>query len=49
MFVLNNNDSDPFYKQLYKQIREQVLSGERPADSKLPSVRDLAAAKTNED
>jgi GntR family transcriptional regulator / MocR family aminotransferase len=37
MFILDNNDSVPFYKQLYNQIREHVLSG------KLPSVRDLAA------
>ena len=43
MFILNNNDSVPLYKQLYNQMREQVLSGKLPADSRLPSVRDLAA------
>lgn len=43
MFFLNNNDITPLYKQLYKQIREQVLSGKLPAHAKLPSVRDLAA------
>ncbi len=43
MFILNNNDSTPLYKQLYNQIREQVLSGKLPAHAKLPSVRDLAA------
>src|SRR6185369_4091867 len=43
MFILDNNDSVPFYKQLYNQIREHVLSGKLPANSKLPSVRDLAA------
>ncbi len=42
MFVLNNNDSVTLYKQLYNQIREHVLSGKLPADSRLPSVRDLA-------
>lgn len=42
MFILNNNDPAPLYKQLYNQIREHVLSGKLPADSKLPSVRDLA-------
>ncbi|BCS55236.1 PLP-dependent aminotransferase family protein [Geobacter sp. SVR] len=42
MFILNNNDPAPLYKQLYHQIRAQVLSGELPADSRLPSVRDLA-------
>jgi GntR family transcriptional regulator/MocR family aminotransferase len=43
MFILNNNDSVPLYKQLYHQMREHVLSGKLPANSKLPSVRDLAA------
>jgi GntR family transcriptional regulator / MocR family aminotransferase len=42
MFILNNNDTVPLYKQLYSQIREGILSGKLPADSKLPSVRDLA-------
>ena len=43
MFILNSNDTAPLYKQLYNQIREQVLSGKLPAHAKLPSVRDLAA------
>lgn len=43
MFILDTNDSVPLYKQLYHQIREHVLSGKLPANSKLPSVRDLAA------
>jgi len=43
MFVLNNNDPVPLYKQLYHQIRERALSGQLPPDSRLPSVRDLAA------
>ena len=42
MFILKNNDPVPLYKQLYNQIREDILSGKLPADSKLPSVRDLA-------
>jgi GntR family transcriptional regulator/MocR family aminotransferase len=42
MFILDNNNPAPLYKQLYDQIREQVLSGKLPADSRLPSVRDLA-------
>lgn len=42
MFILNNDDPVPLYKQLYNQIREHVLSGKLPADSRLPSVRDLA-------
>ncbi|MBT0653979.1 PLP-dependent aminotransferase family protein [Geomobilimonas luticola] len=43
MFILNSNDTAPLYKQLYNQIREHVLSGKLPANSRLPSVRDLAA------
>jgi len=43
MFTLNSNDPVPLYKQLYTQIRQFVLSGKLPADSRLPSVRDLAA------
>jgi GntR family transcriptional regulator/MocR family aminotransferase len=42
MFILNNSDPVPLYKQLYTQIREQILSGRLPADARLPSVRDLA-------
>lgn len=43
MFILDTSDTTPLYQQLYKQIRERVLSGELPAHAKLPSVRDLAA------
>lgn len=43
MFILDHNDQEPLYKQLYKQIRAHVLSGKLPAHAKLPSVRDLAA------
>lgn len=42
MLILKNNDTVPLYKQLYNQIREQVLSGQLSADAKLPSVRVLA-------
>lgn len=42
MFTLNNKAPVPLYKQLYEQIREHVLSGKLPADSRLPSVRDMA-------
>lgn len=42
MFILNHNDQVPLYRQLYDQIREQVLSGTLPADSRLPSVRELS-------
>ncbi len=42
MFILKNDEAIPLYKQLYHQIRERVLSGQLSADSRLPSVRDLA-------
>ncbi len=42
MFILNNSDPVPLYKQLYIQIREHILSGKLPANSRLPSVRDMA-------
>ncbi|HEU0264342.1 MAG TPA: PLP-dependent aminotransferase family protein [Geobacterales bacterium] len=42
MFTLNSNDTLPLFKQLYNQLREHILSGKLPANSKLPSVRDLA-------
>ncbi len=42
MFILNNSNPVPLYKQLYNQIREQILSSKLPADSRLPSVRDIA-------
>jgi GntR family transcriptional regulator / MocR family aminotransferase len=42
MFILNNSDSVPLYKQLYNQIREHILSGRLPTDSRLPSIRDMA-------
>ena len=43
MFILNNSLTIPLYKQLYNQIRERVLSGQLPADTRLPSVRALAS------
>lgn len=43
MFILNNSNPVPLYKQLYNQIREQILSGKLLAGSKLPSVRDMSS------
>lgn len=42
MFTLNRNDRMPLYRQLFQQIREQILAGTLPAHFKLPSIRDLA-------
>jgi GntR family transcriptional regulator len=35
-------DDRPIYTQLIEQIQIQIISGNYPAGSKLPSVRDLA-------
>jgi len=45
MFILNSNNPVPLYKQLYNQLREQILSGRLSAESRLPSVRDMASGK----
>lgn len=42
MFTLDTDDTTPLYRQLYQKIRYQVLTGDLPANSKLPSIRDLA-------
>lgn len=42
MFVLNHKSQLPLYTQLYQQIKDHILSGKLPSDSRLPSVRDLA-------
>ncbi len=42
MYFLDNDSTTPLFKQLYKQIRERILLGDLPADTKLSSVRDMA-------
>ena len=43
MFVLKHDDKVPLYTQLYCRIKENILSGNLAANTRLPSVRDLAA------
>jgi GntR family transcriptional regulator / MocR family aminotransferase len=43
MFLLNHDGRVPLYTQLYNRFKEEILSGKLPSNSKLPSVRDLAA------
>lgn len=43
MFILDHRGKPSLYRQLYEQMKEGVLSGKLPADSKLLSVRELAA------
>lgn len=43
MSVLNHDAQLPLYAQLYRQIKERILTGKLTANSRLPSVRGLAA------
>ena len=42
MIELNYRDPRPIYEQIKSGLRRQMMEGELPAGSKLPSVRDLA-------
>jgi GntR family transcriptional regulator len=40
--VIDNKSTLPIYDQIYRQIKEQIVSGELPAHTQLPSIRGLA-------
>ncbi len=40
--VLSNQSEKPIYMQIKEQIEEQILSGEIPEDTVLPSIRKMA-------
>jgi len=40
--LLSNASSAPIYEQILRQIRAQILSGDLPEGSPLPSIRKLA-------
>ncbi|MDN7247598.1 PLP-dependent aminotransferase family protein [Planococcus shenhongbingii] len=42
MFQLQRQNSTPLYKQLYKEIKQAIISGKISVDTKLPSKRKLA-------
>lgn len=42
MYFLDNKNHIPLYMQLYQQITAQILSGQLPSGSKMPSSRKLA-------
>jgi len=42
MIVLNEQSNEPLYFQIYKQLKDKILSGEFTENSKLPSTRILA-------
>ena len=43
MIHINFRDARPIYEQVRDGFRQLILTGVLPADSKLPSVRELAA------
>jgi len=42
LFILKPHSGVPIYRQLSEQIRRLVASGQIPAGTELPSIRDLA-------
>ena len=42
MFTLQSDAAVPLYRQLYLQIRDNILTGKFPAHFRLPSIRDLS-------
>ena len=42
MFILNPHSGVPLYRQLLEQIRRLAASGQLPAGTALPSIRELA-------
>lgn len=40
--LINNSDGTPIYEQIYRQIKEMILSGVLKAGDALPSMRVLA-------
>lgn len=43
MFILDGKERRPLHVKLYNQVKNQILSGKLPPNTKLPSVRHLAA------
>lgn len=41
VFNLNNENKEPLYMQIYKHIKDEILCGNIPSGSKLPSIRNL--------
>ncbi len=41
MLKINKNDKDPIYLQIYRQYREQIISGELKTGERLPATRAL--------
>ncbi|MBQ9687000.1 MAG: GntR family transcriptional regulator [Oscillospiraceae bacterium] len=46
MIQINTGDSRPIYEKVKDSLRQLIISGALGADSKLPSVRELAVSLT---
>lgn len=42
MITLNNSTNTPLYRQIYEQLKEEIITGVLPEGSRLPSTRHLA-------
>lgn len=40
--IIKNSSDEPIYKQIYDQIRDEILKGNLKAGEQLPSIRELA-------
>jgi len=40
--LIDNKTNTPIYEQIYTQMKQQILSGELPEGTALPSIRGLA-------
>lgn len=40
--IIDNQSGKPIYEQIYFQLKNQIISGQLPEDSPLPSIRNLA-------
>ena len=40
--LIDNKSGEPIYKQIFSQIKNQIISGELKEDEMLPSIRGLA-------
>jgi len=40
--IIKNSSDEPIYKQIFEQIRDEILQGNLKAGMQLPSIRELA-------
>ncbi|MBN1970230.1 MAG: GntR family transcriptional regulator [Candidatus Delongbacteria bacterium] len=42
IITIQNSSPDPIYKQIFDQIKKQIICGDLKAGEKLPSIREMA-------